>query len=222
MIDLYSWTTPNGQKVPIMLEECGLEYEIHPVNILKQEQFKPEFLAISPNNKIPALVDQQGPAGEPIALFESGAILIYLAEKTGRFLPTSTAEHYSAIQWLMFQVGGLGPMLGQTLHFRSYAPEKIDYAIERYTKETQRLYTVMNTRLKTHAYLAGEEYSIADIACFPWISAWEKQGIAIEEFAQVKRWHEAIANRPAVIRGLERLATQVRRTQSAQFVAHDK
>lgn len=222
MIDLYSWSTPNGQKVPIMLEECGLEYVLHPVNILAKEQFKPEFLAISPNNKIPALVDQHGPNGESMALFESGAILLYLAEKTQSFLPTTSASRYSVMQWLMFQVGGLGPMLGQNLHFRSYAPEKIEYAIERYTQEAQRLYKVINTQLKTHAYLAGDEYSIADIATFPWISSWEKQGIKLEEFAQVKRWYDAIASRPAVKRAIERLATQVRRVQSAQSVAHDK
>jgi GST-like protein len=219
MFDLYSWTTPNGQKVPIMLEECQLEYALHLVNIMANEQFDPAFLAISPNNKIPALVDQQGANGQPIAIFESGAILMYLAEKTGRFMPTDPAGRYSVIQWLMFQVGGLGPMLGQNLHFRSYAPEKIDYAIARYTKEAERLYRVMNTQLKTHEYLAGDEYSIADMAAFPWISSWQKQGIDLDAFTQVKRWYEAIESRPAVQRAIERLATQVRRAQSAQSVA---
>ncbi|NRO96106.1 glutathione S-transferase family protein [Paraburkholderia sp. NMBU_R16] len=207
MIDAYSWATPNGHKVHIMLEETGLEYRVHPVDIGAGDQFKPEFLAISPNNKIPAIVDSDGPEGKPLSVFESGAILIYLAEKTGRFLPQAPAARYATLQWLMFQMGGLGPMLGQAHHFRIYAPEKIEYAVNRYTNEAKRLYGVMDKQLGKTQYLASDEYTIADIASFPWTRSWQNQGIELAEFPNVKRWHEAIAARPAVQRGVEVLAS---------------
>ena len=207
MIDVYSWATPNGHKVHIMLEETGLDYRVHPIDIGAGDQFAPEFLKISPNNKIPAIVDQDGPGGQPLALFESGAILVYLAEKTGRFLPADPVGRYTTLEWLMFQMGGIGPMLGQAHHFRLYAPEKIDYAINRYTNEAQRLYNVMDKRLGETAYLAGDDYTIADIAAFPWTRSWQNQGIALDALPNVKRWHEAIAARPAVQRGVEMLAS---------------
>ncbi|HEY3537799.1 MAG: glutathione binding-like protein [Trinickia sp.] len=207
MIDAYSWATPNGHKVHIMLEETGLEYRVHPVDIGAGDQFKPEFLAISPNNKIPAIVDSDGPEGKPLSVFESGAILMYLAEKTGRFLPQAPAARYATLQWLMFQMGGLGPMLGQAHHFRIYAPEKIEYAVNRYTNEAKRLYCVMDKQLGKTQYLASDEYTIADIASFPWTRSWQNQGIELAEFPNVKRWHEAIAARPAVQRGVEVLAS---------------
>ena len=207
MIDVYSWATPNGHKVHIMLEETGLEYRVHPIDIGAGDQFKPEFLAISPNNKIPAIVDSDGPGGRPLSLFESGAILIYLAEKTGKFLPLDTAGRYAALQWLMFQMGGLGPMLGQTHHFRVYAPQQIEYAVNRYTNEAKRLYGVMDTQLGKSAYLAGDDYTIADIAAFPWTRSWKNQGLELADYPNVKRWHEAIAARPAVQRGVEVLAS---------------
>lgn len=209
MIDVYSWATPNGHKVHIMLEETGLEYAVHAVNIGAGDQFKAEFLDISPNNKIPAIVDSEGPKsadGKPFALFESGAILIYLAEKAGRFLPTDPAERYSVLQWLMFQMGGLGPMLGQAHHFRLYAPEQIEYAVNRYSNEARRLYQVMDKQLGQHAYLAGEHYTIADIACFPWTRSHKNQGIDLADFPNVKRWFDAISARPAVQRGVSVLA----------------
>ncbi|RQS07682.1 glutathione S-transferase family protein [Burkholderia sp. Bp9002] len=207
MIDVYSWATPNGHKVHILLEETGLDYRVHPIDIGAGDQFQPDFLKISPNNKIPAIVDPDGPGGKPIALFESGAILIYLAEKAGRFLPEDPVARYATLQWLMFQMGGIGPMLGQAHHFRLYAPEKIDYAVNRYTNEAHRLYNVMDKRLGETAYLAGDEYTIADIATFPWTRSWQNQGIVLDEFPNVKRWHEAIAARPAVQRGVEVLAS---------------
>ena len=207
MIDAYSWATPNGHKVHIMLEETGLEYRVHPVDIGAGDQFKPEFLAISPNNKIPAIVDSDGPEGKPLSVFESGAILIYLAEKTGRLLPQAPAARYATLQWLMFQMGGLGPMLGQAHHFRIYAAEKIEYAVNRYTNEAKRLYGVMDKQLGKTQYLASDEYTIADIASFPWTRSWQNQGIELAEFPNVKRWHEAIAARPAVQRGVEVLAS---------------
>ncbi len=207
MIDAYSWATPNGHKVHIMLEETGLEYRVHPIDIGAGDQFKPEFLAISPNNKIPAIVDSDGPEGKPLSIFESGAILIYLAEKTGRFLPQAPAARYATLQWLMFQMGGLGPMLGQTHHFRIYAPEKIEYAVNRYTNEAKRLYGVMDKQLGKTQYLASDDYTIADIASFPWTRSWQNQGIELADFPNVKRWHEAIAARPAVQRGVEVLAS---------------
>ncbi|CAN0622431.1 disulfide reductase [Burkholderia multivorans] len=207
MIDVYSWATPNGHKVHIMLEETGLDYRMHPIDIGAGDQFAPAFLKISPNNKIPAIVDQDGPGGQPLALFESGAILVYLAEKTGRFLPADPVGRYTTLEWLMFQMGSIGPMLGQAHHFRLYAPEKIDYAINRYTNEAQRLYNVMDKRLGETAYLAGDDYTIADIAAFPWTRSWQNQGIALDALPNVKRWHEAIAARPAVQRGVEILAS---------------
>jgi GST-like protein len=210
MIDVYSWATPNGHKVHIMLEECGLPYRVHGVNIGTGEQFTPEFLAISPNNKIPALVDPDGPDGRPISLFESGAILLYLAAKTGRLLPADVRGKYEVLQWLMFQMGGVGPMLGQTHHFRIYAPEKLPYAIDRYTNEAKRLYGVMDTRLARSKYLGGAEYSIADIAVFPWLRSWKNQGIAWTDYPHLKGWFDEIAARPAVKRGVEVLAAERR------------
>jgi GST-like protein len=206
MIDVYSWATPNGHKVHIMLEECGLAYRVHAIDIGSGEQFTPEFLAISPNNKIPAIVDSDGPDGKPMSLFESGAILLYLAGKTGRFLPADTRGKYEVLQWLMFQMGGVGPMLGQAHHFRIYAPEKIPYAVERYTNEAKRLYGVMNTRLAKSKYLGGSAYSIADIAVFPWLRSWKNQGIDWADHPHLKGWFDEIAGRPAVKRGVEVLA----------------
>lgn len=206
MIDVFSWPTPNGHKVHIMLEECGLPYRATPVNIGAGDQFKPEFLAISPNNKIPAITDPHGPDGKPISLFESGAILVYLAAKTGKFLPAGDREKYEVLQWLMFQMGGVGPMLGQAHHFRIYAPEKIEYAINRYTNEARRLYGVIDKRLSHSPYLGGREYSIADIATFPWLRSWENQGIVLDEFPHLKAWFEQVAARPAVQRGVQVLA----------------
>ncbi len=207
MIDAYSWPTPNGHKIHIMLEECGLAYRAIPVNIGAGDQFKPEFLAISPNNKIPAIIDPDGPDGQPISLFESGAILIYLAAKTGRFLPAGDREKYEVLQWLMFQMGGIGPMLGQAHHFRIYAPEKIDYAIDRYTNEAKRLYGVLERRLAAAGdWLAAGEYSIADIATFPWLRSWENQGIVLTDYPHLKAWFDRVADRPAVQRGVKVLA----------------
>jgi GSH-dependent disulfide-bond oxidoreductase len=208
MIEVYSWATPNGHKVHIMLEECGLPYRVHGVNIGTGEQFDPAFLAISPNNKIPAITDPDGPDGQPISLFESGAILLYLAAKTGRFLPADVRGRYEVLQWLMFQMGGVGPMLGQTHHFRIYAPEKIDYAIERYTNEAKRLYGVMDKRLARSKYLGGKSYSIADIAVFPWLRSWKNQGIDWADYPHLKGWFDEIAARPAVKRGVEVLAKE--------------
>jgi GSH-dependent disulfide-bond oxidoreductase len=200
-VELYYWTTPNGWKISIMLEECGLPYTLHPVNITKGEQFRPEFLAISPNNRIPAIVDPQGPEGEPISVFESGAILQYLGRKTGQFYPQEDRARIAVEEWLFWQVGGLGPMAGQTHHFRLFAPEQVPYAIERYTKETARLYGVMNRRLESHEYLAGA-YSIADMACIGWVKAWEKQGQNLQDFPHLERWLHACLSRPTVQRGL--------------------
>ena len=206
MVEVYSWATPNGHKVHIMLEECGLPYRAHAVNIGTGDQFEPEFLAISPNNKIPAITDPDGPGGQPISLFESGAILLYLAGKTGKFMPEDVRAKYEVLQWLMFQMGGVGPMLGQAHHFRIYAPEKIPYAIDRYTNEAQRLYGVMNRRLAKSRYLGGPEYSIADIAVFPWLRSWKNQGINWNDHPHLKGWFDEIAARPAVQRGVEVLA----------------
>lgn len=205
MITLYTWPTPNGKKIQIMLEETGLPYCAVPVNISNNEQFDPDFLRISPNNKIPAIVDDEGPApgkGKPYALFESGAILVYLAGKVGQFIGKNDRERYDVLQWLMFQMGGLGPMLGQAHHFRIYAPEKVPYAIERYTKEAQRLYTVLNTRLGESKYLGTGHYTIADIAAWPWVSSHERQGVDLTNFPHVERWYRAIEERPAVQRGV--------------------
>ena len=206
MIDVYSMATPNGHKVHIMLEECGLPYRAHNIDIGKGDQFKPEFLAISPNNKIPAIVDPDGPDGQPISMFESGAILVYLASKVNKFLGKTDREKFTVLQWLMFQMGGLGPMLGQAHHFRIYAPEQIEYAVNRYTNEAKRLYGVMDKQLAKHRYIAGDEYTIADIACFPWTRSWKNQGIDWEDFPNAKRWHDEIAARPAVQRGVQVLA----------------
>ena len=205
-IEVYSWATPNGHKVHVMLEECGLPYEAIPVNIGAGEQFQPAFLEISPNNKIPAIVDPDGPDGQPISVFESGAILVYLAAKTGRFLPAGDRARYEVLQWLMFQMGGVGPMLGQAHHFRIYAPEKVPYAIDRYTNEARRLYGVIDKRLAASEWLGGAEYSIADIATFPWLRSWQNQGIVLEEYPHLKRWFDTIAARPAVQRGVKVLA----------------
>ena len=202
MIEVYSWATPNGHKVHIMLEECGLPYRVNPIDIGAGDQFAPDFLAISPNNKIPAIVDPDGPDGRPISLFESGAILLYLASKTARFLPESTRARYEVLQWLLFQVGSVGPMLGQAHHFRIYAPQKIDYAYDRYTNEARRLYTVMNKRLANSRYIAGPEYSIADIAIFPWLRSWKNQGITWADYPHLKGWFDEIGARPAVQRGV--------------------
>ncbi len=206
MIEVYSWPTPNGHKVHIALEECGLRYRVHPVDIGAGEQFAPAFLAISPNNKIPAITDPDGPDGRPISLFESGAILLYLAGKTGRLLPADVSGKYEALQWLMFQMGSIGPMLGQAHHFRIYAPEKLPYAIERYTNEAKRLYGVLNKRLAHSTYLGGREYGVADIAVFPWLRSWKNQGVEMTDYAHLKGWFDEVAKRPAVQRGLEVLA----------------
>jgi GST-like protein len=205
-IQVYSWATPNGHKVHIMMEECGLPYRVIPVDIGAGEQFVPDFLAISPNNKIPAIVDPDGPDGRPISLFESGAILLYLAGKTGKLLPADVRGKYEALQWLMFQMGGVGPMLGQTHHFRLYAPEKLPYAIDRYTNEAKRLYGVMDTRLARSRYLGGAEYGIADIAVFPWLRSWKNQGIDWNDYPHLKGWFDEVGGRPAVQRGVAVLA----------------
>jgi len=201
LIDLYTWSTPNGRKVSIFLEEAGLPYRVHAIDIGKNEQFAPDFLAISPNNKIPAIVDQEGPQGKPFSLFESGAILLYLAWKTGRFLPHEVADQFETIQWLMFQMGGVGPMFGQVHHFVRAAPEPVPYAIERYTKETRRLYGVLDRHFQSHEYLAAE-YSIADIATYPWVARHEWHRVDLHDFPAVKRWYDLVGARPAVQRGM--------------------
>jgi GST-like protein len=210
MIDVYSWPTPNGHKVHIMLEECGYKlgknWQVHAINIGAGDQFDPAFLKISPNNKIPAMVDSEGSDGKPIALFESGAILLYLAAKTGKFLPKSDRQKYEVLQWLMFQMGGVGPMLGQAHHFRIYAPEKIEYAVNRYTNEAKRLYGVMNRQLTKNRYIAGNSYSIADIAIYPWLRSWQNQGIDWADYPALKAWFDGIDARPAVKRGVAVLA----------------
>jgi GST-like protein len=204
MYDIYFWTTPNGYKVLMFAEEAGLDYTIKPVNISKGEQFQPDFLRISPNNRIPALVDHAPKSGKgPISVFESGAMLLYLAEKIGRFIPSDLAGRVETLQWLFWQMGGLGPMAGQNHHFAIYAPEKIPYAIERYVKETNRLYGVMNKRLADRAFLAGPDYGIADMACWPWVLA-ERQGQKMEDFPHLKRWHETIGNFPSTKRAYEK------------------
>jgi GST-like protein len=207
MIEVYSWATPNGHKVHIMLEELGLPYRVIPVDIGTGAQFEPAFLEISPNNKIPAIVDPDGPDGKPISLFESGAILLYLAGKTGRFMPTDVRAKYEVLEWLMFQMAGVGPMLGQAHHFRIYAPEKIPYAIDRYTNEARRLYGVMDRRLARSKYLGCGEYTIADMAVFPWLRSWKNQGIDWNDHPHLKGWFDEIAGRPAVQRGVEVLAS---------------
>ncbi len=202
-IDLYYWPTPNGWKVSIMLEELDLPYNVVPINIGAGDQFDPEFLEISPNNKMPAITDPDGPDGEPISIFESGAILMYLAEKTGKLFPQTPRERYTVLQWLMFQMGGVGPMLGQAHHFRQYAPEEIPYAIDRYTTEAARLYGVMDHRLSESEYLAGPDYTIADIAVYPWVVPHDNQGQNMQDFPNLNRWFEAVRSRPAVDRGLK-------------------
>jgi GSH-dependent disulfide-bond oxidoreductase len=202
LIDLYTWSTPNGRKVSILLEELGLPYTVHPINIGQGEQFAPEFVAINPNSKIPAIIDSDGPAGEPFALFESGAILVYLAEKHARFLPREGMARYLVMQWLMFQMGGVGPIFGQVHHFLRSAPEPVPYAIERYSRETRRLYGVLDRHLERQPYLAGE-YSIADIATYPWVARHEWHKVDLGAFAQVERWYETISSRAAVQRGMK-------------------
>jgi GST-like protein len=209
MIDLYSWPTPNGHKIHIMLEEIGLPYRVHAVDIGRGDQFAPEFLAISPNNKIPALVDSEGPGGKPISVFESGAMLIYLAEKSGKLLPAEPRGRFAVLEWLMFQMGGIGPMLGQAHHFRQYTPEPIQYAIDRYTREAGRLYGVLDRRVADRDYLAGE-YSIADIACWPWMRFPDRQGVDAADYPNYQRWFARIAERPAVKRGVEVLSERQR------------
>lgn len=201
-IDLHYWPTPNGWKISIMLEETGLPYNVIPVNIGKGDQFKPEFLAISPNNRMPAIVDPEGPDGKPISVFESGAILQYLGRKTGRFYPTDERGRVAVDEWLFWQMGGFGPMLGQTHHFRIYAPEKVPYAIDRYTNEANRLYGVLNRRLEGRDYIC-DDYSIADMACVGWARGWERQGQDIKQFPNVGRWLDRMLARPAVQRGLK-------------------
>lgn len=206
MIDLYYWTTPNGHKITIFLEEAGLPYRIVPINIGKGEQFSQDFLAISPNNRIPAIVDHEpADAGEPLSVFESGAILLYLADKIKRFIPRDLRGRNEVVQWLFWQIGGLGPMAGQNHHFTLYAPEPIPYAIHRYVKETSRLYAVLNKRLADRAYIAGD-YSIADMACYPWIVPYERQGQKLEDFPHLKRWFETIRERPGTQRAYAKAA----------------
>jgi len=202
LIDLYTWSTPNGRKVSIMLEELGLPYNIHAIDIGKGDQFTPQFIAVNPNSKIPAIVDHDGPEGKDYPLFESGAILLYLAEKSGRFLPQARAQRFEAIQWLMFQMGGVGPMFGQTHHFLRAAPQQVEYAIERYGKETRRLYAVMDRHLAGREWL-GSEYSIADIATYPWVARYDWHKVDLAEFPQVRRWFDVVGSRPAVQKGMK-------------------
>jgi len=207
MIDVYTWPTPNGHKIHIMLEETGLPYRVHPVNIRAGAQFTPEFLRISPNNKIPAIVDSDGPDGKPFSLMESGAILVYLASKTGRFMPKSDRGRFEMLEWLMFQMASVGPMMGQANHFRSNAaPERVEYAINRYSNEVKRLHGVMERRLEHAAWLAGSDYTIADIAVWPWLRSSERAGINWADFPRVKAWFDRIAERPAVKKGIQVLA----------------
>ena len=210
MIEVWSWPTPNGHKVHVALEELELPYRVVPVNIGAGDQFKPEFLAINPNHRIPAILDPDGPGGQPLSLFESGAILIYLAEKAGRLMPADPAARLRCLQWLMFQMGGVGPMFGQYNHFAAYAPEKLPYAIERYGNEVKRLHRVLDKRLAEAEWLAGEDYSIADVATFPWVRNPDRRGIDLADYPAVKRWHDAIAARPAVQRGVAVLAESQR------------
>ncbi len=203
MIEVYYAPTPNGWKISIMLEECGLPYTVHPISLRKGEQFKPEFLKLSPNNRIPAIVDRApGDGGEPVTMFETGAILLYLAEKTGQFMPKDLRGRYNVVQWLMWQMGGLGPMLGQNGHFKLYAPEKIPYAIDRYEREAKRLYGVLDGQVsRTGRFVAGE-YSIADMACFPWVMTHKAQGLSLDDYPHLKRWFADVRARPAVQKGL--------------------
>ncbi len=210
MIDLYTWPTPNGHKIHIMLEETGLPYKVIPIDIGAGDQFKPEFLKISPNNKMPAMVDSDGPDGKPMALAESGAMLFYLASKTGKFLPESIRERWQVMQWVMFQMGHIGPMLGQAHHFLQYAPEKIEYAMNRYRNEANRLYGVVEQRLAESKFVACDQYTIADMSIMPWMRFPERQGVNIDEYPNVKRWRDGIAARPAVQRAVQVLADRRR------------
>ncbi|MEQ9642780.1 MAG: glutathione binding-like protein [Alphaproteobacteria bacterium] len=203
MIELYTWKTSNGRKATIMLEECGLPYNLHPIDISKDDQFTPEFIAINPNSKIPAIVDTDGPGGKPYRVIESGAILMYLAEKTGKFMPTETAARYEVIQWLMFQMGGVGPIFGQVHHFLRAAKEKVPYGIQRYGKECRRLYGVLDGRLGEHEYLAGSEISIADFATLPWTFRHDWQQVDLNDYPNVKRWYDTLMARPALAKGME-------------------
>jgi GST-like protein len=216
MIELYTWPTPNGHKVHIMLEETGTPYNVHAIDIGVGDQFKPDFLKISPNNKMPAMVDTDGPGSKPISMFESGAMLIYLASKTGRFLPGDLRDKWSTLQWLMFQMGGVGPMLGQAHHFLGYAPEKIPYAMNRYKNEANRLYGVIDRRLRESKYIAAGEYTIADMAIVPWLRFPERQGVEIDEYPSLKKWRDAILDRPAVQRALKVLADRRRPEMTPQ------
>lgn len=208
MIDVYSWPTPNGHKVHIMLEETGLEYRIHAVNIRQGDQFKAQFLKISPNHRIPVIVDRKGPDGKALSLFESGAILLYLASKSGQFLPIDMTERWTCVQWLMWQMGGIGPMMGQANHFRRYAKDQIPYAIERYTNEANRLTNVLDKRLAESRFVASDEYSIGDIAIFPWMRGADQRGVDLADYPNVKRWFDEINERPAVERGVKVLASE--------------
>jgi len=213
MIHLYFWSTPNAYKVSILLEELAMPYTVVPVHIGKGEQFHPDFLKISPNNKVPAIIDDDGPNGMPLQLFESGAIMMYLAEKASSdLLPVERRSHYAVVQWLMFQMGGIGPMLGQAHHFRKYAPEHIEYAVNRYTNEAQRLYRVLDRRLSESEYVAGDSYSLADIATYPWLRPYKWQGQDIEQWPHLKRWYTAVRARPGVQRGLAVLSEKVDRS----------
>jgi len=214
MIDLYYWTTPNGHKITMFLEEAGMEYRLHGINIGKGDQFKPEFLAISPNNKIPAMVDQRGPGGKRLALAESGAMLFYLASKTGRFLPQDERGRWEVMQWVMFQMGHIGPMLGQAHHFLQYAPEKIEYAMNRYRNEAKRLYRVVDKQVEENEWIAGSEYTIADMSIMPWLRFPERQGVNIDDYPRLRKWRDRIAARPAVKKALEVLADRRRATPS--------
>ena len=225
MIDVYFWPTPNGYKVTMMLEELGLEYKVIPVNIGKGDQFAPEFLKISPNNRMPAIIDHEGPGGEPFPIFESGAILMYLAEKHGKLMPSDMREKYEVIEWLMFQMASVGPMLGQAHHFRVYAPEKLQYAIDRYTNEARRIYNVIEKRLSEVPYLAGQKYSIADIAVYPWLVPHNMQGQNLDDTPHLKNWFEEIRNRPATQRGFAVMGEEVARMRAAAAARqqpHDK
>jgi len=202
MIELYTWKTSNGRKASIMLEECGLPYNVHPINIGQGDQFKPEYVALNPNSKIPTIVDAEGPGGKPYTVIESGAILMYLAEKTGKFMPTEMAARYEVIQWVMFQMGGIGPIFGQVHHFKRAAKEEVPYAIERYSTECRRLYGVLNKRLEGREYLAGD-VSIADFCTLPWVFRHDWQEVDLDEFPNVKRWYDALMARPALSRGMD-------------------
>jgi GSH-dependent disulfide-bond oxidoreductase len=222
MIDVYFWPTPNGYKITWMLEEIGLKYNVIPVNIGAGDQFKPEFLKISPNNRMPAMTDPEGPDGKPLSIFESGAILMYLAEKTGKLMPKDMRGKYNVIQWLMFQMANVGPMLGQAHHFRLYAPEKLEYPINRYTNEAKRLYNVIDKRLSESKYLA-DDFSIADIAVYPWLVPHTMQGQNLDDFPHLKKWYDELSERPATKRGFAPMSDVVERMRAqAQKPIHDK